>query len=73
MATGSAAKSISRITKNAVVVDAETGRRAAMVRVPLGGRGAAAQGVTAVDPKEVPGAGSYLVLSVVPEHGRVAA
>ena len=73
MATGSVAKSISRITKkNAVVVDAETADALRWFVFPSEGAALLRKALPLSIPREVPGAGSYLPLSVVPEHGRVA-
>ena len=73
IATGSVAKSISRITKKkAVVVDAETADALRWFVFPSEGAALLRKALPLSIPREVPGAGSYLPLSVVPEHGRVA-
>ena len=58
--------------KNAVVVDAETADALRWFVFPSEGAALLRKALPLSIPREVPGAGSYLPLSVVPEHGRVA-
>ena len=59
-------------SRNAIVVDAQTADALRWFVFPSEGAALLRKALPLSTPREAPGAGSYLPLSVVPEHGRVA-